>query len=103
MQGVTELEHCERTSDVCLQSVHEEFRYGKLTVDTHNFLHGKPTLLPGSAINSVAMCGSESCKSRAAVMKNMKEVATPQGAIRETYAFATMRDECEDCRKERKI
>ena len=50
VQGVTELEHCERTSDLWLQSVQEEFRYGKLTMDTHAFLHGKLTLLPGSAI-----------------------------------------------------
>ena len=43
VQGVTELAFCERTDDVWLQSVQEEFRYGKLTTDTHAFLHGKPT------------------------------------------------------------
>ena len=102
MQGVTELESCERTSDVWLQSVQEEFRHGKLTEDTHAFLHGKPTLLLGSAINGVATCGSEWCKSRAALIKAVVDVAKPQGAIRETYASATMRNECGECKKERK-
>ena len=102
VQGVTELEHFERTSDLWLQSVQEELRYGKLTMDTHAFSHGKPTLLPGSAINGVATCGSEWCKKRAALIKRIVDVAQPQGAIRQTYASATMRDECAECKKERK-
>ena len=102
VQGVAQLEHSERTDDVWLQSVQEEFRYGKLTVDTHAFLHGKPTLLPGSAINGGAKCGSEWCKSRAALIKTMEDGAKRQGALRETFASETMRDECEECKKERK-
>ena len=56
VQGVTELSFCERTDDVWLQSVQAEFRYGKLTKDTHCFLHGKPTLVPGSTLKGHAKC-----------------------------------------------
>ena len=65
VQGVTELSFCERTDDVWLQSVQEEFRYGELTTDTHAFLHGKPTLLPGSFLKGDTTCTSDWCKKRA--------------------------------------
>ena len=59
VQGVTELEKCERTDDVWLQSVQEEFREGRLSTDTHAFLHGKPTLLPGSTLNGKVTCKND--------------------------------------------
>ena len=37
VQGVTELQTCERTSDEWLRSVQEEFRYGRLSKDTRAF------------------------------------------------------------------
>ena len=102
--GVTELQFCERTSDVWLQSVQEEFRYGKLTMDTHAFLHGKPTRFPGSVVNGVAKCGKVWCTSRASEVKKMqKDNTEPKDEMREAYACVTESDECSICKHERKI
>ena len=35
VQGVTELEECERTQDLWLRSVQDELRRGQLTEETH--------------------------------------------------------------------
>ena len=102
VQGVTELEVCERTDDVWLQSVQEEFRYGKLTMDTHAFLHGKPTLLPGSILNGKATCNSDWCKKRACEMVELEQNAPPKGQVRDEHADITMQGECKKCQKERK-
>ena len=51
MTGVTELQQCERTKDDWLRSVQEQFRFGKLTEDTHAFLHGLPTMQPGPIVD----------------------------------------------------
>ena len=102
IQGVTELQKCERTDDVWLQSVQEEFRFGKLTVDTHAFLHGKPTLVPGSCIDGVAKCQTPWCVARASVFAQLEKTAPPQGSAREMCAAATLEGECEVCKKERK-
>lgn len=73
VQGVTELEKCERTDDVWLQSVQEEFREGKLSTDTHAFLHGKPTLLPGSILNGKVTCKNDWCNKRACEMLELEK------------------------------
>ena len=51
IQGVTELQECERNKDVWLRSVQESFRCGRLTEETRALLHGKATMQPGSCIN----------------------------------------------------
>ena len=48
MQGVTELWQCERGDDEWLKEVQEELRHGKLSANTHKFLHSEPTSVPGS-------------------------------------------------------
>ena len=37
MAGVTELQTCERTKGAWLRSIQNEFRFGKLTADSHAF------------------------------------------------------------------
>ena len=48
LQGITELVECERCDDNWLIEVQEEFRNGNLSITNHQFLHGKPTVVPGS-------------------------------------------------------
>ena len=62
MQGVTELSQCERCDDAWLLSVQAEFRRGSLQVDTHAFLHGEDTQVPGSWVEGRATCGTLSCQ-----------------------------------------
>ena len=59
IQGVTELQECERTKDVWLRSVQESFRCGRLTEETHALLHWKPTMLPGSFLNEAVQRNTE--------------------------------------------
>ena len=101
VQGVTELEHCERTDDVWLQSVQEEFREGKLSTDTHAFLHGMPTLLPGSSLNGKATCNNDWCKNRASEMLALEKETALEDSVRAQYADETKRRECKTCKKER--
>ena len=56
MTGVTELQQCERTKDAWLRNIQDEFRFGKLTEETHAFLHGAPTMKPSSIVNGNIMC-----------------------------------------------
>ncbi len=65
VQGVTELEECERTQDLWLRSVQDEFRRGELTVETHAFLHGKPTMQPGSVFEGEVKCATKKVSSDA--------------------------------------
>ena len=64
VQGVTELEECERTQDLWLRSAQDEFRRGQLTEETHKFLHRKPTMQPGSFFNGQVQCGTTKCIAR---------------------------------------
>ena len=64
VQGVTELVECERTKDLWLRSVQDEFRRGELTVETHAFLHGKPTTQPGSFFEGEVKCAANTCIKR---------------------------------------
>ena len=95
---MTELTTCERTADEWLRSVQEEFRYGKLTKDTHAFLHGEPTLLPGSVIRNKTMCRSKQCARRC---KDMLAVSDVTDSQREVQAAETQRLECPVCATER--
>ena len=85
-QGVTELTECERTKDLWLQDVQEEFRYSQLSPNTHAFLHGLPTTVPGSWLRGEPRCETTAC---AALVQRR---AAPQRILT---------DECEVCRKER--
>ena len=75
---------CERTKDVWLKSVQDEFRIGKLSADTHAFLHGKPTLVLGSSIDGKGKCGNPWCRERVAQMAGKETLSKLE---RETLAL----------------
>ena len=64
IQGVTELSTCERTKDGWLKYVQNEFRNGKLSEESHAFLHGYPTMNPGSTVDGIARCLQPKCTRR---------------------------------------
>ena len=85
IQGMTELEICERTKDAWLRSVQDEFRTGTLTEETHAFLHGNPTMNPGSTLNGIARCLNAKCNNRitaattkSSSMKHLQQVLLHQ-------------------------
>ena len=61
IQGMTELTTCERTRDAWLTQVQNEFRRGELTDDSHAFLHGRPTSVPGSWTTGELLCRQLGC------------------------------------------
>ena len=87
VQGVTELEECERTRDFWLQQVQNEFRYGNLTVDTHAFLHGHATSVPGSWTNGAPECGQRACA-------DLVQAKASPAEIREKECAACKADRC---------
>ena len=94
VQGVTELKECERTKDVWLRSVQDEFRYGRLTAETHALLHGKPTMQPGSFLDGTVQCGYNKCTLRS-------RHAKAQPRLCEEFAKVTVDRECVECKRER--
>ena len=56
-----ELEDQVRCVDPWWQTVLDELRDGRMTADTHAFLHGLPTAAPGSWLHGRAQCGNEAC------------------------------------------
>ena len=61
--GVTELVESERCrKDEWLQAVQLEIREGKLSKDSHAFLHGYSTEVCGSWTNGKATCGNKRCQ-----------------------------------------
>ena len=61
--GVTELEESERCrDDAWLQEVQLELRQGRLSENSHAFLHGQATTVCGSWTNGVAICGNARCQ-----------------------------------------
>ena len=87
MQGVTELVRCERTQDAWLAELQTQFRHAQLSEDNHNFLHGKPTAVPGSWIAGHATCKQPGC---AALVANGKTPDCIQAA------------ECSQCAADRR-
>ena len=85
VQGVTELVTCERTTDLWLQEVQAQIRVGNLDADSHAFLHGEPTSVPGSWLQNDVQCGSATCR-------KLKDSCSPR-QIREK--------ECKLCAHER--
>ena len=63
MQGMTELTECMRVEDQddWFLAVQDEFRRGALSERAHNFLHGRPTDVPGSWVNGASLCGNARC------------------------------------------
>ena len=61
MQGVTELVRCERTGDTWLTEVQNQLRHGELSEDSHAFLHGNVTSVPGSWTQGRPACGARAC------------------------------------------
>eukprot|EP00438_Fugacium_kawagutii_P033974 Skav228932 [mRNA] locus=scaffold2181:248822:258688:+ [translate_table: standard] len=61
MQGITELQRCERTHDAWLTELQDQLRFGALSNDNHAFLHGQPTTVPGSWTNGRVACNNASC------------------------------------------
>jgi len=49
-------------SDVWYSSVIEQCRIGDLEEDDYNFLHGYPTLCPGSSVRGKCLCGNPRCE-----------------------------------------
>eukprot|EP00959_Pyramimonas_sp_CCMP1952_P059073 1233674-Pyramimonas_sp.AAC.1 len=68
---MTELVECKRLEekDEWFLAVQDEFRRGGLTERAHQFLHGKPTDVPGSWLNNQPMCGPQTC------MQNVEAIA----------------------------
>lgn len=89
IQGITDLSVCERLDrdQEWLLSVQNEFRQGALSVDSHAFLHGHPTSVPGSYLKDKCLCGSSICTNL---------------LIQEVSAQEILEKECDICREERK-
>ena len=84
---VIELTEQIRCTDPWWNSVLQEFRIGKLSQDSHAFLHGKPTSTPGSwnNVDSTCACNNPRC---------IGLVSHAWGHIK--------RNECSECCNERK-
>ena len=99
IQGVIELEICERTKDAWLQDVFNEFRVGMLTCETHALLHGLPTMRPASHFRGRVMCGNEECIIRNSKVESMQTLTQVQQNL---FAAETLFKECDHCKKERR-
>ena len=102
IQGVTELVQCERCQDPWLQEVQEEFRYGRLSQNSHNFLHGFPTSVPGSWVGGDAACGNDSCRRLATAYLDLPLTSLRGKRKLETEAASVLQGECDICRQTRK-
>ena len=56
-----------------LTAVQNEFRQGTLSEESHAFLHGYPTMKPGSVVAGIARCHNRKCNNRiSAATKHLK-------------------------------
>ena len=101
VQGVTELVECERCDDAWLKSVQEEFRRGALTADTHAFLHGRDTGVPGSWLHGQVECGNSRCQALSDGAGVSEEAAVGARRQRSVTPKDIRRQECGECRRER--
>ena len=90
---MTELQQCEGTKDAWLRSVQDE-RFGKFIEEAHAFLHGAPTMQPGSILNGNVMFGNTKCTQRSSA-------AIPYLSFNQAFAETTRRHECSFCENER--
>ena len=101
VQGVTELVECERCDDAWLKSVQEEFRRGALTEDTHAFLHGRDTSVPGSWLHGEVGCGNARCRALSDGGGVSQKEAVGARRQRSVTAKDIRRQECKERRDER--
>ena len=99
VQGVTELAQCERTQDVWLQRIQDEFRVGKLSEDTHAFLHGRPIIQPGIYDKQIVRCGQKRCIARS-YKAYIREKFMDEDS-RTQFARETLAMECKTCKAHR--
>ena len=62
VQGVTELTEHVRCQDAWFEDVQQQFRNGALTEETHAFMHGQPTNVPGSWSRGRSTCKNPACE-----------------------------------------
>ena len=90
LTGLTELVQQERCEDPWYSIMLDECRAGQLSEDNCNFLHGKPTLVPGSwmadTCGAYTMCGLPQCM---------------ELAHNKTSPDVILQNECSVCRAER--
>ena len=91
IQGVTELTKCERNADQWLASLQNELREGKLSPDSHAFLHGQATSVPGSWCQRQLTCGDPACR------RLVHQNASPEEILRKECCV------CQDERKSRRL
>ena len=94
LHGILELTECERCDDEWLREVQDEIRHGALSEDNYNFLHGKPTAVPGSYVAGKVACGNQHCvqlAASAALPAHKKGAPTkhPRASCRRNAAFAS--------------
>ena len=70
-QSVSDLAEPFRCKDLWWNSVLGEFRFLRLSPDTHAFLHGSATSVPGSWYDGVATCGNSRCQNLPAEWNTM--------------------------------
>ena len=101
IQGVTELEECERCDDVWLKEVQDEFRRGALSEDSHAFLHGRDTSVPGSWLKGDVLCKNQSCRELCSLEEDATQMRTGQRRKRQVSPQDIRHGECNFCRDER--
>lgn len=100
-QGVTELTESERCrEDPWLQEVQLELREGRLTRNTHAFLHGLPTTVCGSWTCHKAACGNAKCQQLSERKASIAQITQEECGICKTERKARKRvaDSCQDPR-----
>ena len=79
LQGLLELHECERCDDEWLRKVLDEIRHGALSDDNYNFLHAKPTAVPGSYVRGKVSCGNQIARGPLLLLHcNPQRKKTPQ-------------------------
>ena len=91
---MTGLQTCERTKDAWLRSIQHYFRFGKVTAESHAFLHGGSTMQPGSILNGNVMRGNTKCT-------QISSAAIRHVSFNQAFAETTRRMECSLCNNER--
>ena len=79
-----------------LKGVQEEFRRCEVSEDTHAFLHGLPTTVPGSWVEGHAQCGNPRCE---ALTEKCRKRSRQDAASRNMYI---QKKECKVCAEERR-
>ena len=90
LHGITELEESERCrKDPWLQEVQLELREGRLSENSHSFLHGEATTVCGSWTNGAAACRRVQCRNVSMQNATWEEIQAAE-------------EKCKNCAAERK-